>query len=104
MAAGPGIRPSAPGAPFGSGRSARNYAHLVAERLGLDLIDATFSGVTTGDPVGGAARAARNSPIRVAERLGLDLIDATFSGAPPAHLLAERQRSAPPQTEALDGS
>jgi len=29
MAAGPGIRPSAAGAPFGSGRSARNYAHLV---------------------------------------------------------------------------
>src|ERR1700761_5145156 len=68
MAAGPGIRPSAPGAPFGSGRSARNYAHLVAERLGLDLVDVTFSGATT------------------------------------AHVLAERQRSAPPQIEALDGS
>ena len=49
MAAGPGIRPSAPGAPFGSGRSARNYAHLVAERLGLDLVDVTFSGATTAN-------------------------------------------------------
>jgi lysophospholipase L1-like esterase len=68
MAAGPGIRPSAPGAPFGSGRSARNYAHLVAEQLGLDLVDVTFSGATT------------------------------------AHVLTERQRSAPPQIEALDGS
>lgn len=29
MAAGPGIRPSADGAPFRAGRSARNYAHLV---------------------------------------------------------------------------
>ena len=68
MAAGPGIRPSAAGAPFGSGRSARNYAHLVAERLNLDLIDVTFSGATT------------------------------------AHVLADRQRSAQPQIEALDGS
>ncbi len=68
MAAGPGIRPRAPGAPFGSGRSARNYAHLVAERLNLDLTDVTFSGATTG------------------------------------HVLAERQRTAPPQIEALDGS
>jgi hypothetical protein len=38
MAAGPGIRPSADGAPFRTGRSARNYPHLVAEKLGLDLI------------------------------------------------------------------
>jgi len=47
MAAGPGIRPGAPGAPFASGRSARNYAHLVAEQLRLDLVDVTFSGATT---------------------------------------------------------
>ncbi len=68
MAAGPGIRPAAPGAPFGAGRSVRNYAHLVAERLDLDLVDVTFSGATT------------------------------------ANVLAERQRSAPPQIDALDGS
>ena len=68
MAAGPGIRPSAAGAPFGSGRSARNYAHLVAERLNLDLVDVTFYGATT------------------------------------AHVLADRQRSAQPQIQALDGS
>jgi lysophospholipase L1-like esterase len=68
MAAGPGIKPSAPGAPFGSGRSARNYAHLVAERLSLDLVDVTFSGATT------------------------------------ANVLTERQRSATPQIDALDGS
>jgi lysophospholipase L1-like esterase len=47
MAAGPGIRPRARRAPFGSGRSARNYAHLVAQRLNLDLVDVTFSGATT---------------------------------------------------------
>jgi lysophospholipase L1-like esterase len=68
MAAGPGIKPSARGAPFGSGRSARNYAHLVAEQLSLDLVDVTFSGATT------------------------------------ANVLSERQRSAPPQLDALDGS
>jgi lysophospholipase L1-like esterase len=68
MAAGPGIKPAAPGAPFGSGRSARNYAHLVAEQLSLDLVDVTFSGATT------------------------------------ANVLAEPQRSAPAQIEALDGS
>jgi lysophospholipase L1-like esterase len=68
MAAGPGIRPRAPGAPFGSGRSARNYAHLVAGQLNLELVDVTFSGATT------------------------------------AHVLAERQRGAWPQINALDGS
>jgi lysophospholipase L1-like esterase len=49
MAAGPGIRPRAKGAPWGSGRSARNYAHLVAQRLDLDLVDVTFSGATTAN-------------------------------------------------------
>jgi lysophospholipase L1-like esterase len=49
MAAGPGIRPAAPGAPFRSGRSARNYAHLLAQRLSLDLVDVTFSGATTAN-------------------------------------------------------
>jgi lysophospholipase L1-like esterase len=49
MAAGPGIRPSADGAPFRAGRSARNYPHLVAERLGLDLTDVTYSGATTAN-------------------------------------------------------
>lgn len=47
MAAGPGIKPSAEGAPWQAGRSARNYPHLVAARLGLDLVDVTYSGATT---------------------------------------------------------
>ncbi|CAM4152278.1 Lipase 2 precursor [Mycobacterium basiliense] len=47
MAAGPGIRPRAAGAPWAAGRSAQNYPHLVAERLGLDLVDVTYSGATT---------------------------------------------------------
>jgi lysophospholipase L1-like esterase len=49
MAAGPGIRPRADGAPFGAGRSARNYPHVIAERLGLDLVDVTYSGATTAN-------------------------------------------------------
>ena len=49
MAAGPGIRPRAAGAPFRRGRSARNYPHLVAEKLGLDLVDVTYSGATTAN-------------------------------------------------------
>src|ERR1700756_2846903 len=47
MAAGPGIRPRAAGAPWWPGRSARNYPHLLAQRLRLDLVDVTFSGATT---------------------------------------------------------
>jgi lysophospholipase L1-like esterase len=47
MAAGPGIRPRAEGAPWRSGRSARNYPHLVAERAHLELVDVTYSGATT---------------------------------------------------------
>jgi hypothetical protein len=43
MAAGPGIRPRAPGAPWPAFRSARNYAHLVADALGLDLVDVTYT-------------------------------------------------------------
>lgn len=51
MAAGPGIKPRAADAPRRSGRSARNYPHLVAERLnfepGRGFVDVTFSGATT---------------------------------------------------------
>lgn len=47
MAAGPGIKPHATGAPLLAMRSARNYPHLTAARLGLDLVDVTYSGATT---------------------------------------------------------
>lgn len=49
MAAGPGIGPRADGAPWRAGRSARNYPHLVAAQLGLDLVDVTYSGATTAN-------------------------------------------------------
>ncbi len=44
FAAGPGIEPMADRK---AARSARNYAHLVAEALGATLVDATVSGATT---------------------------------------------------------
>jgi lysophospholipase L1-like esterase len=47
MAAGPGIPPRSKDAPWRAGRSAANYPHLVAQRLGLDLVDVTYSGATT---------------------------------------------------------
>ena len=49
MAAGPGIRPRVAGSPRAAGRSARNYPHLVAQALGFDLVDVTFSGATTAN-------------------------------------------------------
>lgn len=45
FAAEPGIEPLANRAAM---RSARNYPHLLAERLGADLSDLTVSGATTG--------------------------------------------------------
>lgn len=58
MAAGPGIRPRAAGAPWGSGRSARNYPHLVARLCDLDLVDVTFSGATTAHVLADQQRGA----------------------------------------------
>ncbi|MCV7230176.1 SGNH/GDSL hydrolase family protein [Mycolicibacterium komossense] len=47
MAAGPGIPPRVAGSPFRAARSARNYPHLIARVLELDLVDVTYSGATT---------------------------------------------------------
>ena len=54
--AGPGLTPRAPGSPRRAGRSAGNYAHLVARALGLDLRDVTYSGATTDDVLRTSAR------------------------------------------------
>jgi lysophospholipase L1-like esterase len=50
--AGPGLTPRAPGSPRAAGRSAVNYAHLLATAGGLMLNDVTFSGATTADLLG----------------------------------------------------
>lgn len=47
MAAGSGVVPRDKTAPLRAARSAANYPHLVAQRLGLDLVDVTYSGATT---------------------------------------------------------
>jgi lysophospholipase L1-like esterase len=49
MAAGPGIWPPDLGAPPPAMRSTNNYPHLVAKKLGLHLVDVTYSGATTAN-------------------------------------------------------
>src|SRR3954463_13481026 len=46
FASGPGIEPILDP---GCGRSSANYAHLVAERLGYELVDVTSGGATVDD-------------------------------------------------------
>jgi lysophospholipase L1-like esterase len=78
MAAGPGIRPRANGSPFPAGRSARNYPHLVAERLGLDLVDVTYSGATTQNVL---TEPQRGAPPQIAALDGSeDLVTVTIGG------------------------
>jgi lysophospholipase L1-like esterase len=49
FAAGPGMGKQAEGSPFGCGRSQDNYAHLIAQRHKLNLVDVSCSGATTLD-------------------------------------------------------
>lgn len=67
FAAGPGIPPRAPHSPRQAGRSASNYAHVVARRLDLSLADETFSGATIAEMAGLAAEPVHRSQI---ERIG----------------------------------
>jgi lysophospholipase L1-like esterase len=48
-AAGPGITPTVPGSPERCARSAENYAHVLASKRGISLMDVTCSGATTHD-------------------------------------------------------
>ncbi|MCV7217331.1 SGNH/GDSL hydrolase family protein [Mycobacterium crocinum] len=78
MAAGPGIRPRAAGSPLPAGRSARNYPHLTAERLGLDLVDVTYSGATTANVLRDSQRGA---PPQITALDGSeDLVTVTIGG------------------------
>lgn len=49
MAAGPGIPPRARDSDFRAGRSENNYPHLLARRLGYELVDVSYSRATTAD-------------------------------------------------------
>jgi lysophospholipase L1-like esterase len=53
FAAGPGVGRRRPGSPRRAGRSASNYASLVAARTGLALRDVTFSGATAAELLDG---------------------------------------------------
>ncbi|ORJ61083.1 hydrolase [Mycobacterium simiae] len=78
MAAGPGIRPQAPDAPRWSGRSARNYPHLVAERMNFALVDVTFSGATTAHIL---AERQHDAPPQITALDGSeDLVTVTIGG------------------------
>jgi len=53
FAAGPGLGRRVPGSPRPAWRSTRNYAHLLAERLDLDLVDVSYSGATAAEMLDG---------------------------------------------------
>lgn len=55
FAAGPGIAPSANSKPAMCARSANNYAQQLAKRRGLELVDVSCSGATTGGVLNGWA-------------------------------------------------
>ncbi|MGV0605322.1 SGNH/GDSL hydrolase family protein [Mycolicibacterium sp. XJ1904] len=78
MAAGPGIGPRADGAPWSAGRSARNYPHLVAAKLGLDLVDVTYSGATTANVL---REPQHGAPPQISALTGSeDLVTVTIGG------------------------
>lgn len=51
-AAGAGIGPLVPATPPRCGRTENNYAHLLAARMGLDLVDVSCGGATTAHILG----------------------------------------------------
>ncbi|MFE1647003.1 SGNH/GDSL hydrolase family protein [Microbacterium sp. P01] len=100
FAAGPGLKPRAAGAPRASGRSANNYAHLVASRLGLTLRDVTFSGATTDDILHGTkGRAAQLHAVTSDTRL----VTITAGGNDVGYLPALTFSSLPWPLRALPG-
>ncbi|GIF23033.1 lysophospholipase L1-like esterase [Actinoplanes tereljensis] len=78
FAAGPFIGRRSPGSPRRAGRSAANYAHLLAARLGLDLTDVTYSGATAAQMLDGQPGAG---PAQIsAVTAGTDLVTITCGG------------------------
>lgn len=69
--AGLGLSPRASGSPRRAGRSARNYAHLIAGTLQLELSDATYSGAVTADLIrpGQHGQPAQFEPVTSRTRL-----------------------------------
>ena len=75
---GPGHHAEGGGRPAGAGRSAVNYAHLVAARLSYDLVDVTFSGATTAHVL---SERQRGAPPQIDALTGAeDLVTVTIGG------------------------
>lgn len=79
FAAGPGIAPVADPA---ARRSARNYPHLVAERLGAHLVDVTVTGATTATILERRQRIGRRrfAPQIEAVDVDADIVTVTAGG------------------------
>lgn len=79
FAAGPGVEPVVDKAAM---RSGRNYAHLVATRLGATLVDATVSGATTATILHQRQRVTTRvfAPQIESVHAGTDLVTVTAGG------------------------
>lgn len=79
FAAGPGVEPILDKAAM---RSERNYAHLVAKRLGATLVDATVSGATTATILDKTQRATTRvfAPQIESVHAAADLVTVTAGG------------------------
>ena len=110
FASGPGIDPLVD---VGCGRSGRNYAHLVAEWLGLDLVDVSSAGATVDDVLTAsqALMSGGTVPPQIgAVEPGTDLVTATVGGNDVGYLrtlltcsYAADPAGAPPEAAAFLG-
>src|ERR1700712_4904113 len=76
-AAGPGLGDRVANSPRRAGRSTRNYAHDLADRLKLRLTDATYSGATIAQILG---REAGATPISQLESVTAETRFVTVTG------------------------
>jgi lysophospholipase L1-like esterase len=82
-----------------AGRSARNYPHLVAERLDLDLVDVTYTGATTANVLRERQRGAQ--PQIDALNGSEDLVTVTIGGNDVGYVQILFAASLPPVLRSL---
>jgi lysophospholipase L1-like esterase len=100
--AGPGLGDREPGSPRRAGRSTHNYARLLAERLGLKLTDATFSGATVAQILGREA-GATSMPQLDAVTSETRLVTLTGGGNDVGYISYLVSASLPPLVRAITG-
>ncbi len=93
FAAGPFLGARSRGSPRPAGRSAINYAHLLAGRLGLELTDVTYSGATAAQLLKGQPGAG--APQIAAVDATTDLVTITCGGNDVGYLPRLTYASAP---------